>query len=284
MRGALGDRGYWALCLAALLVVGASGAALGQMLYLPSSVTAKEAPSGALLAAADALGMVRGVGSNVYDAVNRIEFELQGVGFEPQKHGAWKRFTIAQERICISYHQQALRAIVDRVDAQGSKTHTIEVVAGRYAWNEQSPGVGGVAAMQSVAERSRRIWLTPQGFIYQAELAGAKAVKVGSKAGRTTLSVLINGEPVTATLDAEQRPQLIEAQIHDALLGATTLSYEYSGYKDFDYYGVMFPSHMVERLGARTVLDATVSSLLTSTYFLFTPPEDIARLAAKAVR
>jgi hypothetical protein len=248
--------------------------------YPPTPLTPKIKPTGAVFQAADALGMVRGLGEDVFDAVNRIEFNIAGVAYA-NSHGSWKQIKIPSATLQVSYHQAAARLIIDRVDADGSKVHAIEVVDGRYAWDEQTPGVGGVPAMQSVATRARDIWLTPQGFIYQVEQAGPQQVKIGKRNGKTTLSVTIDGEPVTATLDADHRPELIEAKINDRELGATTLSVEYSGYKDFDYYGIFFPSRIVAKLGGHVALDVTVTSFLTHTYFLFPKPDTIAQLVAK---
>jgi hypothetical protein len=249
--------------------------------YPPTPLTPKVAPTGVVFQAADALGMVRGLGENVFDAVNRIEFKISGVAHAPS-HGAWKEIKIPSATMQISYHQAASRLIIDRVYPDGSKVHAIQVVDGRYAWDEQTPGVGGVSAMQSVASRARDIWLTPQGFIYQVEQAGPQHVKIGKRNGKTTLSVTIDGEPVTATLDADHRPELIEAKIHDRELGAATLTIQYSGYKDFDYYGIFFPSHVVAKLDGHDALDVTVTSFLTHTYFLFPKPDSIAQLVVKA--
>lgn len=245
-----------------------------------SPLTPKVPPAGELLAAADALGMVRGLRSDVFDAVNRVQFTVQGVEQVPV-HGSWKEFKTTATMF-ISYHQAASRLIIDRVDAQGAKVHAIAVVAGPYAWNEESPGVGGTPAMEQAADRARNIWLTPQGLIYQAELAGPGAVKVGKRNGKSTLSFAIHGEPVTVTLGADHRPELVEAHIKDRDLGNTTLTIDYSGYKDFDYYGIFFPSHIVAKVAGHTALDANVTGFLTNTYFLFPKPEPITKLAAKA--
>jgi hypothetical protein len=249
--------------------------------YPPTPLTPKIKPTGVVFQAADALGMVRGLGEDVFDAVNRIEFNIEGTAHAPS-HGGWKEIKIPSATMQISYHQAASRLIIERVGANGAKEHAIEVVDGRYAWDETTPGVGGVPAMQTVATRARDIWLTPQGFIYQVEQAGPQRVKIGKRNGKTTLSVIIDGEPVTATLDADHRPELIEAHIKDPELGATTLTVEYSGYKDFDYYGIFFPSHVLAKLGGHTALDVTVTSFLTHTYFLFPKPDSIAQLVAKA--
>jgi hypothetical protein len=269
------------LILAALLAAVSADAQGPGAPYPPTPLTPAVKPTGVVFQAADALGMVRGMGEDVFDAVNRIEFKIEGVAYAPA-HGAWKEIKIPSATMQISYHQAASRLIIDRVDAGAKKTHAIEVVDGKYAWDEQSPGVGGVPAMQSAATRARYIWLTPQGFLYRVEQAGPQRVKIGKRNGKTTLSVTIDGEAVTATLDADHRPELIEAKIHDRELGATTLSIEYSGYKDFDYYGIFFPSHVLAKLGGHTALDVTVSSFLTHTYFLFPKPEAIAQLVAKA--
>jgi hypothetical protein len=257
------------------------GTVRAQAHYPPSWLTPKVAPTGVVFQSADALGMVRGLGENVFDAVNRIEFNIQGVAYVPQ-HGAWKEIQIPTATMQISYHQSASRLIIDRVDSQGAKSHAIEVVDGPYAWDEQSPGVGGVPAMKSALSRGRDIWLTPQGFIYQVEQAGPGKVKIGKRNGKTTLSLSIHGEPVTATLDADHRPELIEARIKDPELGSTTLTIAYSDYKDFDYYGIFFPSHVIAKLGGHPALDVKVTSFLTHTYFLFPKPEGIAQLAAQS--
>jgi hypothetical protein len=249
--------------------------------YPPTPLTPKVKPTGVVFQAADALGMVRGLGEDVFDAVNRIEFKIEGVAYAPT-HGAPKEIKISSATMQISYHQAASRLIIDSALADGTKVHAIEVVDGRYAWDETTPGVGGVPAMETVATRARDIWLTPQGFIYKVEQAGPQHVKIGTRGGKTTLSVVIDGEPVTATLDADHRPELIEAKINDRVLGHTTLTIQYSGYKDFDYYGIFFPSHVVAKLGGRPALDVTVSSFLTHTYFLFPKPDSIAQLVAKA--
>jgi len=269
------------LILASLLAGTSSYAQRPGAPYPPTPLTPKIKPTGVVFQAADALGMVRGLGEDVFDAVNRIEFKLEGEAYAPS-HGAWKEIKIPSATMQISYHQAASRLIIDSVAADGSKVHAIEVVDGRYAWDEKTPGVGGVPAMQSVATRARDIWLTPQGFIYQAEQAGPQRTKIGKRNGKTTISVTIDGEPVTATLDAEHRPELIEAKIKDRELGSTTLTVEYSGYKDFDYYGIFFPSHVLAKLGGHTALDVTVTSFLTHTYFLFPKPDAIARLVAQA--
>jgi len=267
----------WAAWLMAV-VSAASAPARAQM----SALAPRVAPTGELLEAADALGMVRGVGSNVFDAINRVQFTLQGVEQRPSR-GSWKEFNTTAT-VFISYRQAASRVVIDRVDAKGAKTHSIEVVAGPYAWNEESPGVGGVPAMDSVADRARSIWLTPQGVIYQAEQAAPGGVKIGKRDGKTTLSFTIHGEPVSVTLGADHRPELIEAKITDRDLGRTTLTVEYGGYKDFDYYGIFFPSHIVAKLGGNAALDVNVTSFLTNTYFLFPKPDPIVKLAAKAGR
>jgi hypothetical protein len=269
------------LIVAALLAAFSAHAQRPGAPYPPTPLTPKIKPTGVVFEAADALGMVRGLGEDVFDAVNRIEFKIDGVAYAPA-HGGWKEIKIPSATMQISYHQAASRLILDAVEADGTKVHAIQVVDGRYAWDEKTPGVGGVPAMQTVATRARDIWLTPQGFIYQVEQAGPQHVKIGKRDGKTTLSVTIDGEPVTATLGADHRPERIEAKIKDRELGTTTLAIEYSGYKDFDYYGILFPSHIVAKLGGHVALDVNVSSFLTHTYFLFPKPDSIAQLVAKA--
>jgi hypothetical protein len=272
--------GYFSAgCLIAAGMMAAPVPALAQS-GLGSALAPKTAPTGELLEVSEALGMVRGLDSHIFDAVNRVQFTVQGKQ-QVREQGSWKEFQTTAT-VFINFHQAASRVVADRVDGKGTKARSIGVVAGPYAWNEQSPGVGGTPAMELAADRARDIWLTPQGLVYQANLAGPGAVKLGKRDGRTTLSYAINGEPVTVTLDADHRPHLVEASIKHRDLGRTTLTIEYTGYKDFDHYGIFFPSHILARAAGRTVLDANVTAFLTNTYFLFPKPDSIAKLAAKA--
>jgi hypothetical protein len=245
----------------------------------PSSLQPRIKPTGLIFQAADALGMVRGNNEDRFDFINRIQYSVEGIASPARKDGTTPTLKI-KATVSISYYQHASRIEEFVTGADGVEHHRVEVVAGPYAWDETKPGIGGVANMAAAKERQREIWLTPHGFFYQVLKAGPDGVKIGKTDGATTLTVDIDGAPVTATLDKDLRPAKIETQIVDRNLGPTTETWEYSGYKDFDYYAVQFPSHMTRKLGGKTNLDLTVTNYRSGPYFLFPQPDDIAKLAA----
>ena len=55
---------------------------------------------------------------------------------------------------------------------QSAPMRRVEVVAGRYAWDETEPGIGAMPAAQSNRERLFRVWTLPQGIVKAAMLAG----------------------------------------------------------------------------------------------------------------
>jgi hypothetical protein len=47
------------------------------------------------------------------------------------------------------------------------------------------------------------------------------------------------------------------------------------GYKDYQDYGVMFPSHIVQKIDGRVVADRTVTQALANPYLIFPPPKEL---------
>jgi hypothetical protein len=152
----------------------------------------------------------------------------------------------------------------------GGMVREIAVAAGRLSWDESTPGIYLRPGGTSAAERLRQIWLLPHGVI----LAGAKAldkVKVADRGGATELSVtLADGTEVKSLLDAKNFPTHVEFR-----LGGKLFSAEYADFKDFQGYGVMFPTHIVEKLDGRIVADLTVTEALANPYIIFPPPKEL---------
>ncbi len=268
------------MSLTAFAIVFGPTVVLAQGRYVPSNLAPKVKPTGVVFKAADALGMVRGIGEDQFDTINRIQYHVEGTVSPITKSGLSPALKM-KAIISISYHQDASRIDETVTAPDGKETHRIEVVAGAYAWNEAKPGIGGVAAMATAKSREHEIWMTPHGFLFQVMKAGPDGVKIGkTKDGKTTLTVSIDSVPVTATLGDDMRPAVIEGKIVDPVLGPTTEAWEYSGYKDFDFYAVQFPSHMTRKIGGRTNLDLTVTDYRSGPYFLFPKPDDIAKLAS----
>jgi hypothetical protein len=54
----------------------------------------------------------------------------------------------------------------------------------------------------------------------------------------------------------------------------TEVSADYAA-KDFQGYGVMFPSRIVQKIDGRTVADLTVTEALANPYLIFPPPKEM---------
>jgi len=253
-----------------LLIAGAAA-----MLWAALSVATPalaQAPSAdlarkALTKAANALGMVRGV-NRALDIVNMFEYTASGIIADPTGGAA---ITVSRITAGYDYVIPAARIDIAKTATDGNTVRDITVAAGGLTWDESSPGIYLRPASTPAAERLRPIWLLPHGVI----LAGAKApdkVKVANKGdGVTELSVaLADGTEVKALLDAKNLATHVEVKV-----GAQVLSADYAEYKDFQDYGVMFPSRIVQKVDGRIAADLTVTQALANPYLIFPLPKDL---------
>ena len=233
--------------------------------------------SSTLETAATALGMVRGVGRRM-DSINTIEFSGRGTLNVPGDDGEWAHYEITEATVGMSYSIPAMRWDMTRVGPEGEAQRTIHVVRDDRAWNERLPGVDPVEveAGDQVRQRLEQIWLTPHGFM-TAAVRNQEAVTVGSREGHTTLTVEIDGTPVTATLDENSRPATVEMAIDHPVLGETRLEAAYADYVDWPILDVFFPSGIAHRLGGETTLDLTVTEFFQNPYVVFPTPEQLGR-------
>jgi hypothetical protein len=249
----------WVALVAGLLA--ATTPASGQAPAPAADAAAKKT----LTDAANALGMVRGV-ARALDVVHMFEYTASGTMADP--NGA--RSQVARITAGYDYVIPAARVDVEKTGPDGSARRTIEVAAGTLAWDESTPGVYLRPATSAAAERLRQIWLLPHGVI----LAGAKApdkVKVAERGGFKELSVALpDGTEVKSLLDAKSLPTHVEFKV-----GAQVFSADYADYKDFQDYGVMFPSRIVQKIDGRTVADLTVTEALANPYLIFPPPKEV---------
>jgi len=241
---------------------------------------AQSASTGATIeAAAEALGMVRGVRRQM-DSINTVQFSGAGTMSVPESRGRWSRYELTQATIGISYYIPAMRSDLTRTDQSGSEQRTIHVVSGERAWDETQPGIGATPVNGQAADRRRQIWLTPHGIIraaVEAEARNPGSVTVGMQAGKTTLTVEVDGTPIVATLNADSRPERVGMAIEHPVLGRTRLEAAYSDYVDWPLLDVYFPSRIVQTLGDQTTLDLTISAFFQNPYVVFPTPEQLAR-------
>jgi hypothetical protein len=216
--------------------------------------------------AANALGMVRGLTRSL-EVVNMFEYTASGTMADPNGDGDSK---VSRITVGYDYVIPAARVDIEKTASDGHTARDITVAAGALAWDESTPGIYLRPAGTTAAARLRPIWLLPHGVI----LAGAKApdrVKVADRGGVTELSVaLADGTEVKELLDAKNLATHVEMKV-----GGRVLSADYADYKDFQDYGVMFPSRIVQKVDGRVVADLTVSEALANPYLIFPPPKEL---------
>jgi hypothetical protein len=254
------------------LSIGIAAAVLWVILSLPTSASA-QAPSAdpaakkTLTEAANALGMVRGL-NRALDIVNMFEFTASGTMMD-RNGGATK---VSRITAGYDYVIPVARVDIEKATPDGKISRDITVAAGSLAWDESTPGVYLRPASTPAAERLRPIWLLPHGVI----LTGAKApdkIKLTDKGGMKELSVALeDGTEVKGLLDAKNLMTHVEMKMDAQLLSA-----DYADYKDFQDYGVMFPSRIVQKVDGRVVADLTVTEALANPYLIFPPPKELVR-------
>jgi hypothetical protein len=207
-----------------------------------------------------ALGMIRSV--QRIDAIGTMEY--------------WGTGTAAGK---VSYHASlSYAAPAMRIDVTNGTSRHIEVVSGRFSWNESVPGGGFIPgttatpAPAALPDRLLQLWTTPFGALKAAVKAGASA-KVTTEAGATIITFPLpdplSGVTAKVTLNAKKQVARVETPNIETV---------YSDYKDISEVptDVQFPTHIVQKKGGSTVLDLTVTKTDTNNpYVVFPVPENV---------
>ena len=243
----------------------------------------KRGPKVAVDIAAEEMGMVR-LPQRVTTALNTLEFTASGTMAEIGADGKWSDYRVTKLIFGMDFVIPACRMEMELVGSGTRKQHEIRVAAGKQAWDEKKPGIDGKPMPDTAAvERERLIWLTPQGAMWAAMLAGDKAV-LSNEGGRLTISFSIDDEPVKVLLNAQLQPERIEMQAHSSTYGNTVFVATYMGYKDFEGYLVPFPTKMTYKAGGRTILDLDIKSQISNPYVIFPRPSTMRSEAAAKPR
>ena len=181
----------------------------------------------------------------------------------------------------VSYQVPAMR-----IDMTG-KSRQIQVVSGVFAWDESVPGAGlipGTTATPmpaALAARLLQLWITPFGALKAAALAGSNA-KVMTEAGATVITFSLP-EPlsdIAAQVTLNPKKQVVRVETHGANPNLNLVAM-YSDYKDIAEVrtDLLFPTHIVQRKGATTLLDLTVSKTNTNNpYVVFPVPDSVEKI------
>ncbi len=229
---------------------------------------------------ANSLGMLRTV--NEVDTFMTVEFWGRGTMRDVTATGVGPSVPLKSYYSQIAYDHPGMR--IDTVRGDGRRD--IQVVSGTFAWNETDKLGGGLApewgtatpAMDAVADRLLRLWMTPAGAVKAARAAGDQA-KVTVENGRSVVTFpLVNGKPENATtvtvgelsgtlmkitLDAMYRPAQVEVTFRGRKYVNT-----YSGYADLneaDYKAdILMPAKVVRTVDGQAVLELMIDK--TNTY------------------
>ena len=249
-----------------------------------------------------ALGMIRG--PQRIDAINTLEY--WGTGSTYRSGQAFRPGSAAPE-FKTTYHASLSYAVpAMRVDTTLSNPDSptqgnggpplaapqrqIQVVSGRFAWNESVPGAGFIAGSTAsptpdARNRLLQLWMTPFGVLKMAVKAGS-AAKVTTEGGATVitfpLSGALEGINIKATLNAKNQVERVETRTVRGDMIAETI---YSDYKDLSEIttDVPFPSHIVQKQGGFPVLDITVTKADTNNPYVVFPVPDNVEKAPSAV-
>lgn len=234
----------------------------------------KKRPKAALDLVAEHLGMVRGERRTTTD-VNVVETGGSGVISEFIR-GVWQTYPNVQITEAVDFVLPAARIQIQR---EGLTKRSIEVVSGKQAWDETSPGIDGTPVPDAVDDRLRQIWLTPHGAMWGALRAvesNPNGVTLTNERGRLAVQYLLNGEPVKIVLNAELLPETVQISSRTSKYGANTvLVATYSGYKDFEGYLLQCPSRAVYKADGQTIRDVTVTSCVVNPYVIFPLPSNM---------
>jgi hypothetical protein len=256
--------------------------------------------------AADALGMLRG--PREVDHV--LTMELWGAGTitrdgracRTSDYHAWVRYraipeaaaaaNLAQLRGQFRGESQLIGVPALRVSATcaGSTTPRVDVVAGRYSWNEEKPGVNATPAMETFEDRATQLWtLIPESVVKAAILAGDKTM-LAQENGKPVLTFPMPEPFQSATMKVWISPQIFRIDTNPAgqktayshliersqlTAGGHVLETRYSEYGDWNEKDlnsmILLPRHIVQTRDGSTVVDLTFSKTDTFNPYVIMP-------------
>lgn len=250
----------------AMALTGLSVLALAQGGFAPDRPAPGTDPKKVIFEIQDALGMLRG--NNQVDAAARVEY--WGTTGSMTTQGRTSNLT--NFKVSINYETPGMR-----FDFTRDGRREIQVVAGKFAWNEDTPGGKAVPMPGAAGERLLQLWLTPLG-LGKATAAAGDLMKVTIEGGKTVCSFLVAGASVRATLNSFYQPETVEAR-----MGTTVYNISYSEYGELNddaKADVFLPRRIVQKKDGVTVLDLTVKNTNTYNPYVIMPvPQNVANAA-----
>jgi glyoxylase-like metal-dependent hydrolase (beta-lactamase superfamily II) len=199
------------------------------------------------------------------DTVKSLEIQGSGasylVGQSVVPGQPWPQFNVKSLTQLVNYETGSLREEAVRIRAleppRGGGAYVrgeqrqIFAVSGDHAWNVVADAP--VPAPITLADRQFQLWSTPHGIV-KAALAGRGTIQ-----GRT-ISIAVPGRfKATATVDASNLIEKVDATVANAVLGDMAVTVMYADYRDFG--GVKFPTRIRQTSGGFPSVELTVTSV-----------------------
>jgi len=222
---------------------------------LPFAAEAQDAKA-TLEAASKALGTAD---------VKSIEMQGSGVMFlvgqSPVPGQPWPLFNVRTFTRVVNYDTASLREDLMRTRAleppRGGGAYVrgehqlVSMLSGDHAWNVM--GQAAVAAPIALADRQFQFWSTPHGVI-KAAMANPAGLQ-----GRTIAFGIPGRFRATATLDAADLIERVDATLANPVLGDMAVTVSYADYRDFG--GVKFPTKIRQTYGGFPALELTITEV-----------------------
>jgi hypothetical protein len=245
---------------------------------------------------ADSFGMLRTTDED--DAIATLRFWATGtmtVDGRPCR--------LANYAASVNYHVPGARIDYACADASGKAgPRRIEVVAGTFAWNEDTPGGKATPAAAAADERLLNVWTLPHAAVKAAILAGARTV-VSTEGGATVLTVPVPSMDASMKLTLNTKPiaasgsqDLVKAPLPAGTViervetrrGNVVTETTYADFGDWngaDYYSdVVFPRRITQKQGGVTILALTVTKTNTYNPYVVMPvPQHVRAAGATAL-
>lgn len=217
---------------------------------------------------ADNLGLLRQMSE--VDQLKRVEYwgttgtvALQG-----------KPVTLSQFRMSIDYDVPAMR-----FDFTHDGQREIQVVADKYAWNEDMPGGKATPMPATLNDRLLQVWLTPVGLAKAAaKAADANTMKLSNENGALVATYPVADAIVRVTLNKLFQPVHVVAEAGPTAFDLTYM--DYGDWNDNAPADIFLPRHIVEKRAGTTMLDLTITNTNTyNPYVIFPLPANVAPAA-----
>jgi glyoxylase-like metal-dependent hydrolase (beta-lactamase superfamily II) len=233
--------------------------------------------------AADAQGLdavARALG-----ATNLKTLEIQGsgtifqVGQAYTPGTAYPQFNVRSFTRVINYDTGSLRQEIVQTRAleppKGGGAYVrgeqnlLFLLSSDQAWNVA--GETATPAPITLADRQFQLWSTPHGVV-KAAMAGK-----GSLQGRSIIFAVPGSFKATATLDANNLIERVEATMANPVVGDMHVVVSYSEYKDFG--GVKFPTKIRQTYGGFPAAELTVTEVKPNAAADITVPDNVKQAA-----